>query len=318
MKLGRGIACVVLTACAVSAQTELPAPPNESPLEYYLEKAPLDAERKAEIQKALDAHDYKPAEEALVQQIKAQPDRPELLVLAARIFLLDKSPLNAAIALKRADKIRPLVEADRFNLVLAYLGMEKGPWARPELKRLIEANPRNPLYPYWLARIDFDERKYDAAVARLRALTAEQPGFMKGWDNLGLALEGLGKLQDAVASYRVAVRLNREQKTNSPWPPLNLGTLLTRTGDLKEAETLIREALSDQPDLAEAHYRLGVNLHKQGEDKDAIAALQESAKLDPSKTEPLYTLGQIYREQGNTAAATAAFARFRELKEKQR
>jgi tetratricopeptide (TPR) repeat protein len=315
----RGIAFWLAIATApLAAQQELPVPEAQTPLARYVAAAPLRPEQRAELHEAIEKRDYKMAETLLVRVIDASPREAALLTLAARVFLVDKNPMNAAIALKRADKIRPLGEGDRYNLVLAYLGIGKGAWARPELARLEEADQRNPLYPYWLARIDFDEHKYDAAVRRLRALTAQQPEFARAWDNLGLALEGLGQLSEAVSSYRVAVRLNREQKSNSPWPPLNLGTLLTRMGELKEAETLIREALHDEPGLAEAHYRLGVNLHKQGEEQAAIAALQQATKLDPSKSEPLYTLGQIYREQGNVTAAARTFERFRELKKRQR
>jgi tetratricopeptide (TPR) repeat protein len=309
---------LAVAAAPLAAQQQLPVPEAETPLARYVAVAPLPSEQRAELHEAIEKRDYKAAETLLVRAIEASPQEPSLLTLAARVFLADKNPLNAAIALKRADKIRPLGEEDRYNLALAYLGMGRGAWARPELARLEESDQRNPLYPYWLARIDFDEHKYDAAVRRLRALTAQHPEFARAWDNLGLALEGLGQLNEAVSSYRVAVRLNREQKSNSPWPPLNLGTLLTRMGELKEAESLIREALADEPGLAEAHYRLGVNLHKQGEEQAAISALQQATRLDPSKTEPLYTLGQIYREQGNATAAARTFERFRELKKQQR
>jgi tetratricopeptide (TPR) repeat protein len=201
---------------------------------------------------------------------------------------------------------------------MAFIGIGKPAWARPELERLAAAVPDNPVYPYWLARVDYDEHKYDASIARLRAVTKAVPQFARAWDNLGLSLEATGKLDEAVAVYRQAVELNREQKTHSPWPPLNLATLLTKMGDVAGAEPLLREAILYEPGLGEAHYRLGVNLKKQNRGRDAVSELKKATELDPNATEPLYALGQLYREQGDEAAATQAFEKFRELKKKQR
>ena len=59
---------------------------------------------------------------------------------------------------------------------------------------------------------------------------------MMAWNVLGLSLEGDGKLDEAITSYKEAVRLNRELKPQPAWPSLNLGTLLTKMERLKEGE----------------------------------------------------------------------------------
>lgn len=281
-------------------------------------RAPLPAEQKEKVRKALETRDYRTAETILVKAIGDNPNSADLLVLAARVFFVDNNPANTAIALKKAEKIRPLDQDERFTLSMAYIGVGKGAWARPELDRLAAADPQNTLYPYWLARIDYDEHLYDAAIARLQFVTKSNPGFVRGWDNLGLSLEGIGKLEQAVASYKEAVRLNRDQTPRSAWPPLNMGALLTKMGDLKTAEELLREAVGYDPKIGEAHYRLGLNLHKQNREDEAAGELRRATELDPSATEPLYVLGQIYRSQGNSAAADQAFERFKELKKKRR
>jgi tetratricopeptide (TPR) repeat protein len=294
------------------------AQPAVDTIAERLNQAPLAAEQKAQVRKALESRDYKAAETILVRAIDANPKSADLLVLAARVFFVDNNPANTAIALKKAEKIRPLNPDEKFTLSMAYIGIGKGAWARPELDRLAAADPRNTLYPYWLARIDYDEHMYDAAIARLEVVTKSSPTFFRGWDNLGLAYEGIGKLEAAVASYKEAVRLNRDQSPHSVWPPLNLGSLLTKMGDLKAAEELLREAVGYDPKLGEAHYRLGSNLHKQGREDDAVTELRRAAELDPSATEPLYLLGQIYRVQGKPAEADQVFERFKELKKKRR
>jgi len=76
---------------------------------------------------------------------------------------------------------------------MAYTAMGKRDWARQELDRLAAAEPGKTL-PYWLARLDYDEKHFESAVRRLRRVTSVNSAFMKAWDNLGLSLEGMGEL----------------------------------------------------------------------------------------------------------------------------
>ena len=44
----------------------------------------------------------------LVKLAEQDPNSPRLLTFLARIFFIDKKPLNCAIALKKAEKLEPL------------------------------------------------------------------------------------------------------------------------------------------------------------------------------------------------------------------
>jgi tetratricopeptide (TPR) repeat protein len=312
------LACLTLSAVTF-AQQELPLGAGETGAIYEkLRQSPLTGDQKRQVHQAIEARDYKTAEVILVRAIDANQKSAELLTLSAGVFLLDKNPLNTAIALKKAERIQPLGAADRFSLAMAYTAMEKRDWARQELDRLTAAEPGNTLYTYWLARLDYDDQHFESAVGRLRRVTSVSPAFTKAWDNLGLSLEGMGELDQAVASYREAVRQNRDARAPSPWPPLNLGTLLMKMGDLKGAEECLLEAVRFDAKLAKAHYQLGMNLHKQKRDAEAIPELRHAAELDPSDPEPFYTLGRIYEGQGESDASADAFRQFELLKKKQR
>lgn len=307
---------LISTAAFAQPVKEIPVGGEQRamPIADQLKQSLLPASEKEKAMTALAAHDLTTVEKVLVQAIEADPKSSDLLLVAARVFFLDKNPANAAIAFKKAEKIKPLTQTDRFTLAMAYIGIGKGDWARPELARLAAESPQSPLYPYWLARVDYDQRNYAAAVDRLRGIVKTSPAYMKAWDVLGLSLEGDGKLDEAIASYKEAVRRNREQKPQSAWPSLNLGTLLTKMERLKEGEEMLREAIALEPKLGEARYRLGLNLHKQNKDDAAVAEYQRSIELDRNAPEPLYALGQIYRSRGDAKAAEEAFARFKELK----
>ena len=303
------VALLALAAGQVVGQEALPVPSTD-----LTKPLLLSPERRKEFEAAMKARNYIRAETLLVEAINANPKSPELLKLAAGVFFLHGQNLNAAIAFKKAEKLEPLDDASRFTLAMAYVALERRDWARPELQKLAGARPENPLYIYWLARLDYDEQKFAAAVEKLNKAIALRPEFMKAHDNLGLNLEALGKHDEARKSYEEAIRLNRLQKPSSPWPPLNLAIMLLKLGKGEEAEPYLREALDYDPKMAEARYRLGTLLEKQGKNDEAIKELTEAAALDPDYPEPQYALARLYRQLGDPEKAQAALKEFQRRK----
>src|SRR5438876_303923 len=131
-----------------------------TPILKKIQTAPLTDLQKQQIREAIQSRQYKTAETILVNAIEANKKSAELLTLSAGVFLLDKNPLNTAIALKKAERIQPLAPAERFSLAMAYVAMSKRDWARSELDRLTAAEPANTLYSYWLARLDYDDQHF--------------------------------------------------------------------------------------------------------------------------------------------------------------
>ena len=303
-------------AALAGAQAPTPSPPRDA-LDSLpvapLPRAPAGDANK-EIDRALAARDWERAEKLLAEAIERQPKSTALLKTLAGVFLVDRRPLNAAIALKKADAIEPLDPQSRFQLVLAYVAMGKGEWARPELERLAAAQPANALYPYWLGRLDYDAGQYASAVHRLEAAIALDPSFVRAFDNLGLCHEALNQPEVAMARYREAIRLNRQAPEPSPWPLLNLGIMLRSRGEGAEAEPLFREALAADPGFARAHYQLGVVLEDSGRLDAAVQSLDQAARLDPAYAEPHYALARIHRRQGRVAEAEAEMKTFQRLK----
>jgi tetratricopeptide (TPR) repeat protein len=306
-----------LGAAALAGAQAPPAPPPRDALES-LATAPLprapsgDAHR--EIDRALAARDWARAETLLADAIAREPKSTALLKTLAGVFLVDRRPLNAAIALKKAEAIEPLDPQSRYQLVLAYVAMGRGDWARPELERLAAAQPSEARFPYWLGRLDYDAGQYASSVRRLEAAIALDPSFVRAFDNLGLCHEALNQPEVAIARYREAIRLNRLSAEPSPWPLLNLGILLRSRGEGAEAETLFREALAADPGFARAHYQLAAVLEDGNQLDAAVRSLEQAVKLDPAYAEPHYALARIHRRQGRMADAEAEIRIFQRLK----
>jgi len=282
-----------------------------------LDSIPLDADERTHLAQALEGGAYDRAQAVLLDAYARAPRSPALLRLLGGVLFMTAEYLDSAIALKKAEALAPLDERSRFTLAMAYVALRQGRWARPELEALAAADPRAALYPYWLARLEYDEEHYAAAVDGFRRALALDPGYLKAYDNLGLALDALGRYDEAIKSYEEALRLNRARGAHSPWPALNLGLLLTRLDRLEEAEPLFRESAREDPRFAPAPYQLGIVLEKKGQAAEAIAALGQAAGLDPRYPEPHYALARLYRRAGETGKADRALERFQALKKEQ-
>ena len=307
-----------LLAAVAPAAAQEPTPSRDPKqlevIDGSLPQARPADERSARIAEALRTGDYDRAETLLLEAAQAQPQSAEVLRQLGGVFLARGRPLNAAVALKKAEAIEPLDERSRFTLAMSYVALGRRGWARPELARLLEAAPANPLYPYWVARLDYDDGQYATAVKGfLRAIELD-PGSMKAYDNLGLCYEALGRFDEAVRTWGEAIRLNSGQVTKSPWPSLNLGLMLTRLDRLDEAEGHFRESLRCDSRFPQAHYQLGVTLEKKGRAGEAVAELEEAARLDPAYGEPQYALARLYRRAGDAQKADRALQRFQEIK----
>jgi tetratricopeptide (TPR) repeat protein len=308
----------LLAAVAPAPAQELPPPRDPKQLEVIdgspSVAAPAD-ERRARIAEALRTGAYDRAEALLLEAAEAQPRSAEVLRQLGGVFLARGRPLNAAVALKKAEALEPLDEPSRFTLVMSYVALGRRDWARPELARLVAAAPANPLYPYWVGRLDYDDGQYATAVEGFRRALELDPRFMKAHDNLGLCYEALGRFDEALRSWEEAIRLNDGQKTKSPWPPLNLGLMLTRLDRLDEAEARFRESLRCDSRFPQAHYQLGITLEKKGRTGEAVSELEEAARLEPAYAEAQYALARLYRRSGEPQKADQALQRFQELKQ---
>lgn len=315
---------VALSACLPSssaAQMVMTAPQQENlPIAVappIVSDLPLDAAQRLDLTEALQRRDYKRAETMLINEVARDPQSTraaKLLIAAGGVFFLDAQYLNAAIAWKKAEAIAPLDERHRFTLAMAYVRLNQHDWARRELEKLSATEPRQPLYQYWLARLDYHTQKYTSAIERLHKVIQLDPQMMRAYDSLGLCYDYLGQYDEAIKNYVQAVELNRRQATPSPWPHVNLAISLMAVNRTAEAEKHLREALSYNDKLPQAHYQLGQVLEKQNRYAEAIESLQRATAIDPSYPEPYYTLGRIYQKQGDKKRATQAVERFRQLK----
>jgi Flp pilus assembly protein TadD len=278
-------------------------------------QAPLPADQAKSIDSSLAAKDYSRVEALLnAAALKDAAHAGDLYALLGAIEFVAGRMEPAAQAFRHSDSLAALKERDRFTLAMSLANLGDTAGARVELDTLNHLRPEQPLYLYWLARLDYYQRRYEDSIAKLRRVLELDPQSSRAEDNLGLALDMLGRSEEAQAEFAKAVTLNRNLKPPSPWPPHNLGYLLLRLEKLEGAEKALRESLQYDPRFSQSHYHLGRVLEKQGRDTEAIDEYRAAISLDSAQAEPYYSLGLLYRRLKRTREADAAFAEYKRRK----
>lgn len=267
---------------------------------------------------AFDAGNYAEVERLLkAKSATSTADAHELLAVRAGVQFVARDMLDAIQSYAAAARIGPLSESDQFTYAMALANRGDAHDARLLIEGLRARHPRVPLYLYWLGRLDYYERRYEAAAEELNATVALDPSSVRAWNSLGLAYDMHGEMDHAATALRRAVELNRGQTNPSPWPPNDLGSLLLRMEKPAEAEKMLREALRYDPKLAEAHYRLGRSLERQGRDSDAMEQYRKAVAGDTASADACYALAQLLRKQHRDAESAAMFEEFKKRKQRE-
>jgi Tfp pilus assembly protein PilF len=123
--------------------------------------------------------------------------------------------------------------------------------------------------------------------------------------NLGNALLGKGKLDEAISSYRKAIELDPKNGDNYD----SLSSALDDKEQYEEALANCRKAIELKPKNYSFHLNLGVVLSHSGRREEAMASYREAIKLNPQAHEAHYNLSRSLSAAGEFAEARDAAAR---------
>jgi len=117
-----------------------------------------------------------------------------------------------------------------------------------------------------------------AAEFHCREAVRLAPEYYIGYENLGRILLDRREYREAEKILRKALSLN---PPNPTFPMVNLAIVLAELNQLSEAIRVLQEAVRIEPDDTNALGNLGAMLHKAGRHQEAYEALLEAAKKSP-------------------------------------
>ncbi|TAK91701.1 MAG: tetratricopeptide repeat protein [Burkholderiaceae bacterium] len=152
--------------------------------------------------------------------------------------------------------------------------------------------------------------RLDEAAASLRQAIALQPEFAEAHNILGNVLKALGQNDAARASYTQALAL----QPSHAQAHYNLGKMLQAEGQLDAAAACYRQALAAWPDYADAHNNLGNVLRAQGNTPAALESYRRAITAQPNAHEAHANLGLALFDQKDARAAVTHFCQSLTLK----
>jgi len=150
-----------------------------------------------------------------------------------------------------------------------------------------------------------DAGKLQEACALYREAVRLAPQSARAHLNLGIALQALGDEAGAVAGYEKALALD----PGNPYAQYNFGKLRYERGAHSEADGLLRQALRLKPDFAEARIVLGCALEAQGKLEAAAGELESALAQKEKDFGALFIYAGILRKLGRLDAAADALRR---------
>ncbi len=136
--------------------------------------------------------------------------------------------------------------------------------------------------------------RLDEAIAEFREAIRLQPENGAAHHNLAGALHGEGRLDEAIAEFREAIRLQPDRATARH----DLATALRQEGRLDEAIAEYREVIRLQPENGAARDNLASALRQEGRLDEAIAEYRRAIRLEPGQARAHIDLGNLLRDKG--------------------
>jgi TolB-like protein len=142
-------------------------------------------------------------------------------------------------------------------------------------------------YERYLRGVDYYAiNDFDHAIESLEQSAAMEPDYALTWAHLGrayttsagLQFGGREEYRKAQAAYEKALALN----PNLIEAKVYMANLLTDTGRAEQAAPLLQQALSTNPNVAEAHWELGYAYRYGGMLPESVVECETARRLDPN------------------------------------
>jgi protein O-GlcNAc transferase len=284
-------------------------------LRQVVQAQPKNAEAAASLGLALLlAENAKDAIPFLEHALKQKPGDPVAYENLAAAYL-QMNAVDEAIGLLRSGLTRsPENYQLHYNLGLALKLKDDNAAAIPELETASKLNPSAHEPHYTLGVLFMQDGRYDDAARELTAAMKLHPDNADGWATLGGLYVKMNKLPEAGDALREAIRRMPDQ----PDPHLLLASVLSQQGDAtaaaaerKKGADLERVGMHRQ--RATVSTNSGNALLQKGQVADAIERFQQALSEDPDYAEAHRGLARALERQGKITEAAVEREKAKQL-----
>jgi tetratricopeptide (TPR) repeat protein len=192
-----------------------------------------------------------------------------------------------------------------YNLGLAF--RQKGYYneALREYRLALERGEDRRLTLQAMAEVHLLKHDFPAALELYETLLREVPDSPKLWNERGVVLHQAGRPDDALASYRQAVEIDR--KYTLAWN--NLGVLQAHQGDTEAAIESLRTGLQLQSTFSSARLNLALLLYQLRRFQLSLEAYRQVLQTEPASAAAWNGVGLVLVELKRFPDARNAFVR---------
>lgn len=246
--------------------------------------------------------------EAVLHRFLANnPSSADAYFLLGYVYFREAKPRDSLAAFTSGAHFRHPAADDLKVVASDYVLLGDFPDAQKWYSEVTRQRPNDPDAWYLLGRTQYNEDQFTDAISSFGQALKLHPGYVEAENNLGLAWQGLNKLDEATAAYRKAIAWQGSQPTD-PQPYLNLGTLLTNQDQPEKAIPLLRQASELAPRNPKIREELAVALEAGNHLPEAQRQLEEAVALAPQASGPHFKLGRLYQREGLQELARQQFA----------
>jgi tetratricopeptide (TPR) repeat protein len=180
--------------------------------------------------------------------------------------------------------------------------------------RMLDWNPSDPEGWYYLGRTKYNENRFEEAIQAFQRSLALDPRNVKTEDNLGLSYAGLGRFQEAMVAYKLAMEWQGNLLSKDAGPFIDMGSLLLDQNTTAGAIPYLLEAIEIAPRNPKSHEMLGKAYARLERYSSARSELEEALDLAPQNGNLPCMLAPIYRKLHELDKVQLALTRCAALK----
>jgi tetratricopeptide (TPR) repeat protein len=167
-----------------------------------------------------------------------------------------------------------------------------------ELSKLIDANPENAENYYLRARVYFNQKYLDRALADIEDAIRYNPQFPLYYFYKGKILYAMNRTLEASKAYEQAIALDGKYEEAQ----MRLAELYFVTKEHEKSVNLLNTVIAANPQNPDAQFFKAMNQKETGDTARAVASFQKALDLDPTYYDAAVQLGLLFASKKDRLA----------------